>query len=148
MDISMITSPLLKNIQDIKQVVVATNNGIPIRIGDIAEVKISHAPRLGVFQFDDKPDEVEGIIFLRRGENATEVLGRVREKINHINNHVLPPGIDAFNNAAAVVLGLVVAVELHLLPNRCCTIARTCSAVRLTAISGLRPAMKERRPAR
>ena len=85
---------LLKNIQDIKQVVVATNNGIPIRIGDIAEVKISHAPRLGVFQFDDKPDEVEGIIFLRRGENATEVLGRVREKINHINNHVLPPGIE------------------------------------------------------
>ncbi|NCV79063.1 MAG: efflux RND transporter permease subunit, partial [Burkholderiaceae bacterium] len=48
----------------------------------------------GVFQFDDKPDEVEGIIFLRRGENATEVLGRVREKINHINNHVLPPGIE------------------------------------------------------
>ncbi|MDY7782090.1 efflux RND transporter permease subunit, partial [Burkholderia pseudomallei] len=27
-------------------------------------------------------------------ENATEVLGRVREKINHINNHVLPPGIE------------------------------------------------------
>jgi cobalt-zinc-cadmium resistance protein CzcA len=74
---------LLKNIQDIKQVVVATNNGIPIRIGDLAEVKISHAPRLGVFQYDDKPDE-----------NATEVLGRVREKINHLNTHVLPPGIE------------------------------------------------------
>lgn len=85
---------LLKNITDIKQVVVANNNGIPIRIGDIAEVKIGHAPRLGMFQFNEQPDEVEGIIFLRRGENATEVLARVRQRIENLNTHVLPPGIE------------------------------------------------------
>ncbi|NBP21497.1 MAG: efflux RND transporter permease subunit, partial [Burkholderiaceae bacterium] len=85
---------LLKNVQDIKQVVVSNNNGIPIRVGDVAEVKIGHAPRLGMFQFNDQSDEVEGIIFLRRGENATEVLARVRQRIQNLNEHVLPPGIE------------------------------------------------------
>ena len=84
---------LLKNIADIKQVVVVVNKGVPIRIGDIATVQIGNAPRLGLFQFDDNPDSVEGIVYLRRGENASEVLARVREKISNINNQILPPGI-------------------------------------------------------
>jgi cobalt-zinc-cadmium resistance protein CzcA len=84
---------LLGNNDDIRKVVVAVNNGIPIRVGDLAEVKVSNAPRLGMFQFDAKEDAVEGIILLRRGENATEVLGRVRDKINEINKFVLPPGV-------------------------------------------------------
>ena len=84
---------LLKNIADIKQVVVAVNKGIPVRIGDIATVQIGNAPRLGLFQFDSNPDSVEGIVYLRRGENASEVLARVREKISNINNQILPPGI-------------------------------------------------------
>ena len=84
---------LLKNISDIKEVVVAVNKGIPVRIGDIATVQIGNAPRLGLFQFDSNPDSVEGIVYLRRGENASEVLARVREKISNINNQILPPGI-------------------------------------------------------
>jgi cobalt-zinc-cadmium resistance protein CzcA len=84
---------LLKNIADIKQVVVVVNKGVPVRIGDIATVQIGNAPRLGLFQFDDNPDSVEGIVYLRRGENASEVLARVREKISNINNQILPPGI-------------------------------------------------------
>jgi heavy metal efflux system protein len=84
---------LLKNIDDIKQVVVAVNKGVPVRIGDIASVVIGNAPRLGLFQFDNNPDSVEGIVYLRRGENASEVLARVREKVDNINNHILPPGI-------------------------------------------------------
>ena len=84
---------LFKNIGDIKQVVVAVNQGVPIRIGDVATVEIGFAPRLGMFQYGENADAVEGIIFLRRGENATEVLARVRDKIKVINNHILPPGI-------------------------------------------------------
>ena len=84
---------LLKNLDDIKQVVVAVNNGVPVRIGDVAKVEIGNAPRLGLFQFDENPDSVEGIVYLRRGENASEVLARVRERITRINNQVLPPGI-------------------------------------------------------
>ena len=85
---------LLKNIDDIKQVVITINNGVPIRIGDVAKVEIGNAPRLGMFQFNNNPDSVEGIVYLRRGENATEVLARVRNTIQNINKHVLPPGIE------------------------------------------------------
>ncbi len=84
---------LLRNIDDIKQVVIAVNKGVPVRIGDVATVVIGNAPRLGMFQFDDNPDSVEGIVYLRRGKNASEVLARVREKIDNINSHILPPGI-------------------------------------------------------
>ena len=84
---------LLKNIDDIKQFVVTINNGVPIRIGDVALVEIGNAPRLGMSQFNDNPDSVEGIVYLRRGENATEVLARVRNTVENINKHVLPPGI-------------------------------------------------------
>jgi len=85
---------LLKNIEDIKQVVITLNNGVPIRIGDVAKVQIGNAPRLGMFQFNENADSVEGIAYLRRGENATEVLARVHNTVNNINNHVLPPGIE------------------------------------------------------
>lgn len=84
---------LLKNIDDIKRVVVSIHNGVPIRIGDVAQVEIGNAPRLGLFQFNDNPDSVEGIVYLRRGENATEVLARVRNTVENINKQILPPGI-------------------------------------------------------
>ena len=85
---------LLKSIEDIKQVVITHNRGVPIRIGDVATVQIGNAPRLGMFQFNDNPDSVEGIVYLRRGENATEVLARVRSTVDSINKHILPPGIE------------------------------------------------------
>ena len=85
---------LLKNIDDIKRVVITINNSVPIRIGDVAKVQIGNAPRLGMFQFNENPDSVEGIVYLRRGENATEVLARVRATVENINRQVLPPGIE------------------------------------------------------
>ncbi|WP_231970586.1 efflux RND transporter permease subunit [Polynucleobacter necessarius] len=85
---------LLKSIDDIKRVVVSTHNGVPIHIGDVASVVIGNAPRLGMFQFNDNPDSVEGIVYLRRGENATEVLARVRNTVENINKQILPPGIE------------------------------------------------------
>ena len=107
---------LFKNLADIKQVVVAINQGVPIRIGDVAKVEIGFAPRLGMFQYDDNPDAVEGIVFLRRGENASEVLARVRERINNINTHILPPGIQvkAFYDRQAL-LDITIGTVKHTL---------------------------------
>ncbi len=85
---------LLRNIDDIKRVVISIHNGVPIRIGDVARVEIGNAPRLGMFQFNENPDSVEGIVYLRRGENATEVLARVRNTVENINKQALPPGIE------------------------------------------------------
>jgi cobalt-zinc-cadmium resistance protein CzcA len=85
---------LLSTIEDMKSIVVAVNNGIPVRIGDVADVQVGHVLRQGMFQYQDVADGVEGIVFLRRGENASEVLDRVKEKIKEINVAILPPGID------------------------------------------------------
>ncbi len=84
---------LLKSPEEMKEVIVAVNQGVPVRVRDLAEIKIGNAPRLGIVQADARSDIVEGIVLMRRGENATEVLGRVRERIVQINNGLLPPGV-------------------------------------------------------
>ena len=45
------------------------------------------------FEEADHDDIVQGIVLLRRGENALDVLARVRAKVKEINRHDLPPGV-------------------------------------------------------
>src|SRR6516165_9049061 len=51
---------LVRNLEDIGNVVVGVNKGVPIRVRDIGEVTIGHAPRLGQFGFQKNDDAVEG----------------------------------------------------------------------------------------
>ena len=94
---------LLNDINEIKNIVIASNNGVPILVKDVAEVEISNIPRLGwVARGDglvdsagkrsitDEPDVVEAIIVMRKGENATKVVEAVKKQINKLNNTVLP----------------------------------------------------------
>jgi cobalt-zinc-cadmium resistance protein CzcA len=87
---------LLQSIDDVKRIVVAVNNGVAVRVGDVADVVVGNALRQGMFQYQNNPDAVEGVVLLKRGENASEVLDRVKEKIKEINVSILPPGIDIF----------------------------------------------------
>jgi cobalt-zinc-cadmium resistance protein CzcA len=88
---------LLKNTDDIGEVVVGSNNGVPVRVKDIGRVEIGHAPRLGIFGFqtgakkDD--DAVEGIILMRRGEQPQTVLKGVEKKTEELNRNILPPDV-------------------------------------------------------
>ncbi|MEI7611889.1 MAG: CusA/CzcA family heavy metal efflux RND transporter [Betaproteobacteria bacterium] len=85
---------LIQSTDDIRNIVVTANQGVPIRVGDIAEVGTGNAPRLGQVQFDDKDDVVEGIVLMRRGGNATEMLTRIRQRIQEINvSGLLPEGL-------------------------------------------------------
>jgi cobalt-zinc-cadmium resistance protein CzcA len=88
---------LLKSTDEIGEVVVGSNNGVPIRVKDVAQVTIGHAPRLGIFGFQDKTknndDAVEGVILMRRGEQAQNVLHRVEQKTDELNRAVLPPDV-------------------------------------------------------
>jgi len=88
---------LVKSTDDIGEVVVASNNGIPIRVKDIGHVEIGHAPRLGIFGFRDKEksndDAVEGVILMRRGEQTQTVLEGVEKKTEELNRQVLPPDV-------------------------------------------------------
>jgi cobalt-zinc-cadmium resistance protein CzcA len=88
----------IQNLDDIRNIAVDTRNGTPIKISNLGAVQIGEQLRLGrvgklVPGGADEEDAVEGIVILRRGENALEVLKRVRAKVEDINEHYLPAGV-------------------------------------------------------
>jgi heavy metal efflux system protein len=84
---------LIKNTDDIGEVVVSSGNGVPVRIKDVGNVEIGHAPRLGIFGYEKNDDAVEGVILMRRGEQAQNVLKGVQEKTDLLNRSILPPDV-------------------------------------------------------
>lgn len=81
---------LLTNIADIENIIVDEQGGLPVLVRDVAQVNESNQPRVGQVGLNQSDDVVEGIIVQRKGENPSEVLGRVKEKIAEINEKVLP----------------------------------------------------------
>ena len=59
----------------------------------VAEVTIGAVPRQGVAGMDADDDIVTGVVLMRKGENPSEVLGRVKEKVAFLNANVLPAGV-------------------------------------------------------
>ena len=84
---------LVRNTSDIGNVVVGSNNGVPIRVRDIGDVQIGHAPRLGQFGFQKNDDAVEGVVLMLRGEQTQNVLKGVQAKTDELNKSVLPPDV-------------------------------------------------------
>src|SRR6202161_2397888 len=84
---------LVKDTGDIGNVIVGTQNGVPVRIRVIGEVTIGSAPRLGEFGFNKKDDAVEGVIMMRRGEQTQNVLKGVEAKSQQLNEHILPADV-------------------------------------------------------
>lgn len=83
---------LIRDENDIRNIVVAARGGTPIRLGQVADVRIDAGTRRGIVGRDDKPDVVEGIVLLRRGENALETLRRIEAKTAELNAS-LPNGV-------------------------------------------------------
>ena len=84
---------LLRSPDDIGRIVVASKNGTPILIRDIATVSIGALARLGTVGQDLDDDVVTGIVIMRKGENPSIVLKGVKEKIAELNERVLPKGV-------------------------------------------------------
>ncbi|CAM4287488.1 cobalt-zinc-cadmium resistance protein CzcA [Pedobacter westerhofensis] len=84
---------VLNNIDEIKNVIVDNINGTPVYVKTIGEVTESALPRLGQVGRDNDPDVVEGIVVMRKGENPSEVLKRLKEKITDINENILPADV-------------------------------------------------------
>ena len=80
-------------LEDIGNVVIAVKNNVPVLVKDVATVQIGAAPRLGQFGFQDQNDAVEGIVLMRRGEQAQVVLKAVEAKTQQLNDHVLPKDV-------------------------------------------------------
>src|SRR6202046_4084732 len=83
----------LRDTQDIGNVVVGSQNGVPVRIKDVGDVEIGNAPRLGEFGFNKTDDAVEGVILMLTGEQTQNVLKGVEAKTKQLNESILPPDV-------------------------------------------------------
>jgi len=84
---------LLKSPEDIGNIVVAERNGTPLLIKDIAQIEIGSVPRQDIVGQDKDDDVVTGIVLMRKGENPSDVLTALKEKINSLNSKGLPKGV-------------------------------------------------------
>ncbi len=93
---------LIDRTQDIERTVIVTKNGTPIRVKDIAVVSQGPKIRLGQFAkaihredgtIIDNDDVVSGIVLLRKGATAETALQGIHDKVEELNNRILPPGV-------------------------------------------------------
>jgi cobalt-zinc-cadmium resistance protein CzcA len=84
---------LLKNIQDIQNILVDNINGVPVYVKTVATVTESALPRLGQVGRGNDNDAVEGIVVMRKGENPSEVIQNLNLKVEELNSKILPNGV-------------------------------------------------------
>lgn len=84
---------LLNNISEIENIIITKINGVPILVKNLAQVKEAGKPRLGQVSRDTMADVLEGIVVMRKGENPSEVLDRIHEKVKELNEHILPKDV-------------------------------------------------------
>ncbi|MBS1585875.1 MAG: efflux RND transporter permease subunit, partial [Bacteroidetes bacterium] len=82
----------IKNTADIEKIAVGNYNGIPVRIKDIGSVQMGGDLRLGIFDQNGEGEVVGGIVVMRYGENADQVIKAVKEKIKDVEKG-LPAGV-------------------------------------------------------
>jgi len=82
-----------RSIQDFGNIALSVSeNGSPIRIRDVGDVVTGPDLRRGVADLNGTGDAVSGIVVMRQGQNALDVIGRVKDKIREIEPG-LPPGV-------------------------------------------------------
>ncbi|MFC6101788.1 efflux RND transporter permease subunit [Olivibacter domesticus] len=84
---------LLDKTSDIANILIKNVSGVPVLVKNVANVTISSKPRLGQAGLNDNDDLIEGIVVMLRGENPSAVIERLKERITHLNDRILPKGI-------------------------------------------------------
>ncbi|WP_437909777.1 CusA/CzcA family heavy metal efflux RND transporter [Sorangium sp. So ce327] len=83
----------VRAIEDLQDAVVATDaRGTPIRVGDVADVTVGGNLRRGVAELDGRGEVVGGIVVMRHGENALDVIERVKSRLEEVKGS-LPAGV-------------------------------------------------------
>jgi CzcA family heavy metal efflux pump len=75
------TSGYLQSIEEIENIPIKTDNGIAIKVSDVATVQTTGETRLGIFDQDGEGERVGGIVVMRYGENAAQVIENVKAKM-------------------------------------------------------------------
>lgn len=82
----------VRSIDDVKAITIASRSGMPVRIADVAAVRIGSMTRYGTVTKDGRGEAVEGLILGLRGANAQQVVDQVRAKLADIQKS-LPKGV-------------------------------------------------------
>jgi cobalt-zinc-cadmium resistance protein CzcA len=106
-----------ESLDDLRRTVVRTSAaGVPVLLGDVAEVRYGPEVRQGAVTRDGRGEVMSGIVMMLRGENSREVVRRVRERVEAINES-LPEGVElsAYYDQTDLVEGTIRTVEENLL---------------------------------
>ncbi len=82
----------IKNIQDVENISVKNYNSVPVKVKDIGSIQMGGDLRLGIFDQNGEGEVVGGIVVMRYGENANNVIKAVKEKMKEVKKG-LPPGV-------------------------------------------------------
>ena len=84
---------LINDVKEIENIVVKNINGTPILVKNLADVHESSLPRLGQVGRMEEDDVVQGIVVMRKGENPSEVIAALKDKIADIQQNSLPEDV-------------------------------------------------------
>jgi Cu(I)/Ag(I) efflux system membrane protein CusA/SilA len=87
------TTGYLKNLDEFRQVVIASREGVPVLLSDVADVRYGPELRRGVAEMNGEGEVAGGIIVMRYGKNALETIRAVKEKLQAIQK-TLPDGVE------------------------------------------------------
>ena len=83
----------VKRVEDLESIVIKTDErGTPVRIKDVGSVQLGPEMRRGVAELDGEGEVAAGIVVMRHGENALDVIDRVKAKLAEVQK-TLPPGV-------------------------------------------------------
>jgi heavy metal efflux system protein len=82
------------SLEDMGNIVLTQQGGVPVLLSDVAKVQIGFTPRLGIAGHDDKTDILFGVVLMQKLERTMDVVTRVRAAIARMNTDgSLPPGV-------------------------------------------------------
>ena len=84
---------LLESVEDIENILIEVKGSSPIRVREVATVNVSAKPRQGQVGLNDEDDIVQGIVIMLRGQNPSQVIGDLKEKIEELNERILPKDV-------------------------------------------------------
>ena len=85
---------MVKNLDDIRSIVLKEQDGVPVFVRDVAEITIGHEVRYGALVKNGVTESVGGIVMMIRAGNAKEVVSRIKERVAEINDKgMLPDGL-------------------------------------------------------
>lgn len=82
---------LIESLDDIRSIVLKEQNGVPVYMRDVSEVKVGHEVRVGAVLKNGYTESVGGIVIMMRGGNAKEVVSRIKERVDEINSKGMLP---------------------------------------------------------